>query len=204
MKAKHKKRKKGRLLMALGLLLIAAALCLSVYNYLDGERAGKEAQDKVDQIKEVIDEQMKEQEDSVPDYYKDYDEMPTEEINGYKYIGLLEIPSLNLTLPVMEEWDYKRLNIAPCRYTGSYLTNDMVIAGHNYVSHFAPLGRIELGSDVYFINVEGVVYHYYVVNTEVIQPTQVEEMTTGDWDLSLFTCTASGRTRFTVRCEREE
>ena len=34
--------------------------------------------------------------------------------------------------------------------------------------------------------------------------TAIEEMVTGDWDLTLFTCTLSGQTRFTVRCIRSE
>ncbi len=29
----------------------------------------------------------------------------------------------------------------------------------------------------------------------------VEEMITGDWDLTLFTCTLGGQTRVTVRCQ---
>ena len=38
---------------------------------------------------------------------------------------------------------------------------------------------------------------------EILQPTAVEEMTSGDYDLTLFTCTYGGATRFTVRCLRK-
>ena len=31
-------------------------------------------------------------------------------------------------------------------------------------------------------------------------PTSVQEMTDGDWDLTLFTCTVGGKSRVTVRC----
>jgi len=38
---------------------------------------------------------------------------------------------------------------------------------------------------------------------EVLKPWQVEEMTCAGWDLTLFTCTATGRARFAVRCVRD-
>ena len=36
---------------------------------------------------------------------------------------------------------------------------------------------------------------------EILQPGDVEEMLSGGWALTLFTCTLGGRTRVTVRCE---
>ena len=40
-----------------------------------------------------------------------------------------------------------------------------------------------------------------VAALEVLSPFDVEEMTTGDWDLTLFTCTVGGQSRIAVRCE---
>ena len=42
--------------------------------------------------------------------------------------------------------------------------------------------------------------NFAVAETEVLEATAIEEMVTGGWDLTLFTCTLSGQTRFTVRC----
>lgn len=38
---------------------------------------------------------------------------------------------------------------------------------------------------------------------EILDETAVEEMTAGEWDLTLFTCNYDGRARITVRCIRE-
>lgn len=59
--------------------------------------------------------------------------------NGYEYIGYLSIPSIGLALPVMKQWSYAGLKIAPGRYSGSLYTDDLVIAGHNYNRHFSPM-----------------------------------------------------------------
>ncbi len=132
--------------------------------------------------------------------------MPTVEIDGYLYIGVLEIPKSDLTLPVMYEWDYDRLKISPCRFSGSYFTNDLVICAHNYARHFSPIKWLDIGEDVYFSTVDGNVYHYTVSNRETVQPTDVKQMIDRgeeNWDLTLFTCNTGGQTRCAVRCMLE-
>ena len=55
---------------------------------------------------------------------------------------------------------------------------------------------------MYFTTVKGKTYHYQVSNREIVKPTALEEMITGDdWDLTLFTCTIGGQARCAVRCE---
>lgn len=180
--------------MIIGLLLIAAALLLTVYNVWDSERAGKVSDAVTEKLKLEIGNQNAE----------NTGEMPMVRIDGNDYIGLLEIPSLELALPVMADWSYEKLQISPCRYAGSYYNDDLVIAGHNYIRHFSSLKRVEIGADVYFTNAAGEVFHYAVSNVETLQPAQVEDMVNGDWDLTLFTCNIGGRSRCTVRCIREE
>lgn len=186
------KKQSGNALTAIGLLLLAAAFSLAIYNVWDSHRANKDAQEVVSRLEDQI---------GNGNYDPDQ-EMPTIEIDGNTYIGILEIPSLKLTLPVMMDWSYKKLKISPCRYSGSYYANDFVVAGHNYARHFSPIKWIDIGKDVYFVNVEGVVFHYTVSNVETLKPTQVEDMIEGDadWDLTLFTCTTGGQSRCTVRC----
>ncbi len=76
----------------------------------------------------------------IPDYQLDPEmEMPEialESAGGAACIGTLEIPSLDLTLPVMSEWSYPLLKLAPCRYAGSAYQGNLVIAAHNYKTHF--------------------------------------------------------------------
>lgn len=88
--------------------------------------------------------------------------MKTLNIEGNEYIGYLSIPDLSLELPVMNQWDYTRLKIAPCLYYGSVFTDDLVIAAHNYKSHFGKLEELSLGSFVDFTDAEGTVHRYRV------------------------------------------
>lgn len=128
--------------------------------------------------------------------------MPVFEMDGDCYVGYVDIPALNLSLPVMASWSYPRLKIAPCRYAGSVYYDDMVLMAHNYDRHFGGLKNLEIGDEVRFTDGEGNVFVYQVSMMEILNPTQVQEMTESGWDLSLFTCTVGGERRVTVRCTR--
>ena len=138
-----------------------------------------------------------------------FDEAPTLKTktkDGLRYVGVLEIPALKLSLPVLEEWSYENLKKAPCRYVGSPFTNDFVICAHNYRSYFNALRWVKMGEDVYFTTVDGIVFHYVIVNRETLQPDENDRLieSDGSWDLTLFTCYIGGATRCVIRCESLE
>lgn len=187
--------------MILGTVLIVAALSLFLWNRREAEKAAEAAETILPRVVEQIAEAAAE----APAPPDPFDPTMTEtEIDGYLYIGYLSIPALGLELPVMSDWDYTRLTIAPCRYSGSTKTDDLVIAAHNYARHFGGLSGLSGGEEVYFVDMDNVVSSYTVVCVEILSPTAVEEMTNGEYDLSLYTCTYGGRSRVTVRCDRAE
>ena len=123
------------------------------------------------------------------------------EVDGNLYIGYISIPALNLELPVMSSWSLDLLKIAPCRYNGSIRGEDLVIMAHNYTSHFGSLSRLAVGDSVSFTDVKGKVTRYEVVGKDVLDPSAVEVITSGEYDLTLFTCTYGGASRVTVYCD---
>lgn len=140
-----------------------------------------------------------------PDYVRNPDiEMPVETIGGNDYIGILEIQELNLSLPIMSEWSDSKLCKAPCRYDGSVYSGDIIIAGHNYSRHFGKLKNLKIGSKARFTDVNGNVFEYRVSGMETLGKYDVDKMRSGEWDMTLFTCTYGGRNRVTIRLERVE
>ncbi len=129
-------------------------------------------------------------------------EMPAIEIDGRAYIGAVELPSLDLALPVMEAWSYPALDIAPCRYTGSAYLDDMIVMGHNYSGHFGKLTGLQLGDRVVFSDMAGNTFVYQVAEIETLGADRGEDLAAGEWDLTLLTCTVGGRSRLAVRCSR--
>lgn len=205
------RKRRGNILIVLGLLMIIGALGLAAYNTWDAKRAEKAAKQISDVLIEEIGNDGSESGLQVP-MFDPATPMPTKMIDGYEYIGILEIPSLNLTLPVMMDWDYDRLQISACRFFGSYYADDLVVCAHNYAKFFSPIKWIDIGADVYLTTVEGMTIHYMVTNRETVDPivqlmienVNNSETSTMDWDLTLFTCNTGGQTRCAVRCSRIE
>ena len=204
----------GKICILLGLLLIAAALLLTAYNLYDELRAEQSARQAVDRLEESFhvetedtpaqpEEQTSASEEiEIPDYVLNPDmEMPVETINGIDYIGVLRIPQLELELPVISQWSDSALKIAPCRYSGSAYSAGFTIAAHNYRSHFGNLKNLREGDVLTFTDMDGNVFTYTVAACETLPPSAVEEMESGAWDLTLFTCTVGGQSRITIRCE---
>ena len=194
-------------MLGAGLLLIAAALALAAYNVIDAQRAARSAAQALEALSQTTAVSAAEPEqasaDDAPAYLADPEmPMPTVSFDGNDYIGRVDVPSLGLSLPVISEWSYPRLKIAPCRYTGSAYLDNLIIAAHNYSSHFGNLNRLNTGDTVTFTDVDGNQFTYAVSLIEDLPGTAIEEMQAGEWDLTLFTCTLGGRSRVTVRCER--
>ena len=198
---------KYKVMLGAGLLLIAAALALAAYNVIDAQRAARSAAQALEALSQTTAVSATDPEqasaDDAPAYLADPEmPMPTVSFDGNDYIGRVDVPSLGLSLPVISEWSYPRLKIAPCRYTGSAYLDKLIIAAHNYSSHFGNLNRLNTGDTVTFTDVDGNQFTYAVSLIEDLPGTAIEEMQAGEWDLTLFTCTLGGRSRVTVRCER--
>lgn len=204
------KSKIGIFCMILGAALVLGAVGLFQANQAEDQNA----QDAVVELMPQLVDQIRQTEEATSEEPVLELQVPVEllteedkqmmevEIDGHLYIGYLSIPDLGLDLPVMSSWSYPQLDIAPCRYAGSILGEDLVIMAHNYRSHFANLSQLEQGDSVYFTEVDGTRTAYEVVGKDVLQPEAVEEMTAGDFDLTLFTCTYGGASRVTIYCDQ--
>ncbi len=210
-----KKNRIGNILKGAGLILVTAAVLLLVYNLWDGHRA-RESEEAIlaeylqenKKASESPDASDKEDKQNIPDYLlnpdMDMPEYTLKSLGDVACIGILEIPALDLELPVISSWSYSSLRQAPCRYSGSAYKGDLVIAAHNYQSHFGGLRTLPEGSEVFFTDAVGNRFSYYVAVTEALTPWSVDDMTSGEWPLTLFTCTLDSQNRVTVRCEYSE
>lgn len=207
------KRRLGSVFVFVGAVLLAAALLLFLYNKQEDARAGEAASAAMSEIQNAISEYYPEKLDlsETPDGTDATEETVTEpteltvvNIDGYDYIGYLSIPYFDLELPIMDTWSEDRLCRAPCLQFGSPLTDDAVIAGHNYKKHFLALHSIEEGEYLTFTTMTGYVIEYGVAEVRIIDPTNVSAVTDSDFDLILYTCTSGGQARVIVCCNRLE
>lgn len=199
----------GTLCVILGAGMLLAAALLAGHNTTEDRSAGQASQQALIHIQEqiqAIEETAPQQTDPYADHIDAFDEeakeMTVREIDGYEYIGYLSIPAFELELPVMSEWDYPRLRVAPCRQYGSTKTDDLVIAAHNYASHFGYLSKLEAGDLLTFTDMDSETIVYEVKAVDILAPTAVSTVRDSDFDLVLYTCTYGGENRVAVFCDR--
>lgn len=189
--------------MVTGILLICASVSVILYNTSLQRNALLKSSSVLAQLVPEIPEPNPSPYAGIEAEIADNDgEMTVVEIDGYGYVGYIRIPALGLELPVMSEWDYGRLKIAPCRQYGTARGKNLIIAAHNYDCHFKNIGNLQPGDVVSFTDMDGNVYTYNVCLVEYLYPNDGNAMVYTDWDLTLYTCTYGGAKRITVRCER--
>ena len=116
--------------------------------------------------------------------------------------GVLSVPALALELPVLSVWSETGLTEAPCRQQGS-ASSGLVIAGHNYASHFGSLSRLASGDAVTLTLPDGAVYRYTVACVRQVAAEDTEAILSAAEPLVLYTCTYGGKARVAVFCERD-
>lgn len=197
--------------MIFAVLMLASAGILSLYNSSEDTRVEEDNLETVTQLENILEKQNDNQnnvqnsektENTENSAISLSNNKTSINIKGNNYIGIIYIPILNnLALPVIEDCTINNLKVSVCRYSGNTNENNLVIAGHNYKSSFGKLSRLNIGNLVYFKDVNGNVYKYHCKAIETLSPKSVNEMITGDWDLTLFTCTYNGANRIAYRFE---
>ena len=86
---------------------------------------------------------------------------------------------------------------------GSTAGGDLVIAAHNYKSHFGRLSSLSEGDEVRFTSQDGAEAVYTVERTAQVSPEEPEALREGGCPLVLYTCTPGGKARVVVYCRRE-
>ena len=134
-------------------------------------------------------------------------DMPTVRSGAYDYIGYLDFPGYDLTMPVAATWSFPALEISPCRHAGSVYNDNLVVAGHNYNTHFGvlfelQLGDIEAGDTVTFTGGDGNVSTYTVPEFASVTPDDSDTVMNSGYALTMYTCSWDTSERVTVFCER--
>ncbi len=201
------KQKLGTALMAAGIVLLLCAVGLVVYNTSQEHYAAQSSEQYltvlVDTTPTTIPDVSPSLPETKPTEKAEVEEMPTVVIDGREFIGYMTLPALGLELPVLSQIDDEGLQTAPCRYVGTVSAGNLVIGAHNYSSHFGRLTAMSVGDEIVFTDARGCRTVYGVADMEILDPYAVPDLTSGEYPLTLFTCTYGGAQRIVVRCDRK-
>ena len=193
--------KLGKMFIIIGAVLLLAALSLVLWNKYESDSAYDKAQSALSELKEKMPTETVDRKNSLDLIEEEKGYVPTIEIDGNEYIGVVYIPSIDTELPVIKEWSYDNLAVAACRYFGSVNENNLIIAAHNYETFFDKLKDLNPGDIIIYVTADGIKYEYEVSTTDIIDGGNPARMKSDfdSWDITLFTCTWSGYSRVTIR-----
>lgn len=158
----ERKSKKQITLIVLGAILIVASLVMVICIPLLQNSREKEAKITVSLLKELM----------PPIHSGAYDDrinidMPSMELNGNNFSGILELPKHSVTLPVGSEWNEDKLPNYPHRYTGSIYNGSLVVGGSGNKGQFDFMKTITEGDSVFFTDTTGASYPFTVQSIKV-------------------------------------
>ena len=200
-------RKTGYVSIFLGVVMILSAMLLYAYNQMENRQAGESAEAMLHEVQTLLleENQITQTEEKISETVvepeKSESESTTESFQaGYEYIGIIELPDLDLTLPVLADCNETLLKIAPCRDYGDLETGHLVIAAHNYQNHFGRLYQLEYGADSTRTDMQNVSHQYTVAEIMTILPTEVSLVWDSPYELVLYTCDYTNQNRIVVYC----
>ena len=132
-------------------------------------------------------------------------ELKLSDINGYKAIAILEIPSIKLKQGVVEGVSDDVLKYYLGHYDGTANPGEkgnFVVAGHrvsDYTDAFINLYKVKKNDEI-IVKTEDKKYTYIVDDNFIVEPEQVEVLEqTENESITLITCTVGAQQRVIVK-----
>lgn len=133
--------------------------------------------------------------------------------NGKKYdtIGIVRIPKINITYPILSKTTDQLLKVAPCKFHGTNPNEigNLCIIAHNYRRKevfFSDVPDLVIGDIVEIQDLSQRMIQYEVYDIHTVMPDNVADTTqktNGRKEVTLITCTDDSKQRVIVRCKEK-
>lgn len=189
------KKRKFPFLLVMGASLIFISFALMIAFQIHMHISSVESQEVIVKMEGLLPDRST----GIPEIYPNPN-MPVLEINGVDYIAMLEIPSLNIILPVADKWNRDQLFKAPARFYGSSYDHTLVIGGGDYSHQFSFCDKIDNGTVITVTDMTGTQFSYTVTRVDRSQNAESRWLINSDYDLTLFCRDIYAMEYVAVRC----
>ena len=127
-------------------------------------------------------------------------------IQGYNIEGIIEIPSIQLKYPIINQTNDKTMKISVTKLTGGNINEigNYCIAGHNNLdgTMFGKIKNLKNGDTIKLTNLYGETIEYKIFDMYVIDPNDVsctDIVEEGTREVTLITCTNGRKNRLVTK-----
>ena len=133
----------------------------------------------------------------------EYENFPIE-YRGYKVVGKIKIPKLEIEKYILEETTEQTLKAAVTKTYGPKANEigNFCISGHNYQQTFGRIKELEIGDKILLTDTYNRELTYEVYDTFKVDPTDntcLSQETQGEREITLITCTLGAIKRNIVK-----
>lgn len=181
-------------------MLVITALVLATFiikKYIEGNKIESNIQSVLQEIKKE-----KQSNPNQIDVIKEIDE----EIEGYKVVGIINIPKINIEYPILEKTNKESLKLSITKFWGEKINQkgNVVLAGHNNLNNkmFGKIDRLENGDIIELTDSQMVTVKYQVFDKYIIDPNDINcifPIDENTREVTLITCTNRDKNRLVVK-----
>ena len=134
---------------------------------------------------------------------QEYENMPRE-VNGFKVIGKITIPKIEVEKYILEKTTTESLLVGVTKICGPEINKigNFCIAGHNYGDTFGWISSLEIGDEIYITDTYDRSVKYQVYEIERVSPSDTSSLsqdTNSEKEITLITCTLGALKRVIVK-----
>lgn len=123
---------------------------------------------------------------------------------GYKVVGKIKIPKIEIEKYILEETNEKALKVALTKTYGPKANEigNFCISGHNYIQTFGKLKELDIGDKILLTDTYNREVTYKVYKNYKVDPTDttcLSQETNGEREITLITCTLGAIKRTIIK-----
>lgn len=186
-----------KILLTVLIIIAIILLAFVIKKQIDSQKIENQAQEVLSKIKNS---NLNDMEES--DIIQEIDE----EINGYKVIGIIKIPKIEIEYPILEKTDKTSLELSITKFWGDKINQkgNVVLAGHNRLNNtmFGKIDKLEKGDIIELTDSQMVTVKYQVFKTYTVDPNDIKCILPEDEEnreITLITCSNRDKNRFIVK-----
>ena len=128
-------------------------------------------------------------------------EMPVLQIADTDYVCLLEIPSLELCLPIKNQWQPGLLTTQPGKFWGSIYDGTLILGGGNHKGSFDFCTQLDLGDQILVTDMQGTQFRCSVAQIIRSNSADFQKLSDEAYPLTLFVREQYEARYIIVRCD---
>ena len=134
------------------------------------------------------------------------------EYKGYKVIGIIKIPKIDLEYPILEKTTKESMLISISRFWGGDINGygNVSLAGHNNRATLTMFGKnkyLEIGDSIFLTGLDNKTIEYKIYKTFLTDPNDVTILKTTDdksREVTLITCSKGHENRLIIKAKEIE